>query len=65
MTRSEAAERCVQVACARSRHMSASVGAQLATDDVSIDEWPTGIHLSIETLTSEMVEAIIKEVQKR
>ena len=45
--------------------MSASGSAQLATDDVSIDEWPTGIHLSIETLTSEMVEAIIKEVQKR
>ena len=64
MTWSEAAERCVKVARARSLKPP-TPSAQLSSDDVFVEEQTTGTHLSIGALTSVAAKAIVMQVQKR
>ena len=64
MTFSDAADRCVHVACAKTTGAQTLMVEQ-ANTDIIIEEKATGTHLMVGTLTTTAAKAIVAELQKQ
>ena len=64
MTSSDAADRCVHIACAKTTGVQ-TLMVEEANTDILIEEEANGTHLKVGTLTTTTAKAIVAELQKQ